>query len=193
VSGPSEKWRENLARGRRFTSDPNDGYTKQSQRKGGTNSSTARAAKRIFKDTLARNPTAVFSGEVLDKIREAGLEPSEKTMMELAAESTLLQWILGDPRAGKLMMELADSDGAAEQRKINRERLKIERERLELERQRVELEREKLAIQRNDPNPEDVNAQIIALADLLNNAAADINIEDIDVSPNEEEGSLPEP
>lgn len=185
MAGPSEKSRENLAKGRRFTSDPDDGYTKRSQSKGGINSRTARAAKRIFKDTLAKDPEAVFSGEVLDKIRETGLEPSEKTLMELAAESTLLQWILGDPRAGKLMMELADSDGAAEQRKINRERL-------ELERQRVELERERLAIQRNAPNPEDANAQIIALADLLNNAVGDINIEDIDV-PNGKEGSLPEP
>lgn len=151
----SNDFRENLKAGRRFTSRSDDGYSKALQSKGGTNSGKARAARAVFKKLIAKNPEAILSGKALDMIRDAGLDPSEKTMLELAAEATMLQWILGNVKAGQLAMEITGDDSGAEQRKISRDRLKVERERLELERQRVELERERLEDARGD-RPDDM-------------------------------------
>ena len=110
----------------------------KSGRKGGIASGKARSAKAMFNRLLQQCPEEVLSGKALDAIRETGVDPGGKTFMELCALTTLLQWSQGDMRAGKLAMEIAGQDAAAERNQLEKEKLKMERERMDAENQRPE-------------------------------------------------------
>lgn len=75
------------------------------------------------------------------------------------------------------LLEMTRTDvhtyNASEERKIKRERLKIEKERLELERQKLAM----VGIEGADYDP---NAQINALADLINNPVPNVDIETLE-------------
>lgn len=107
-------------------------------RKGGINSGKARSAKAMFNRLLQECPEEVLSGKALDSIRVTGVDPGGKTFMELCALTTLLQWSRGDMRAGKLAMEIAGQDAAAERNQLEKEKLKMERERMDAEDHRPE-------------------------------------------------------
>ena len=105
----------------------------KNSRKGGINSGKARSAKAMFGRLLEKCPEDVLSGKALDQIRQMGVDPNGKTFMELGAMTTLLQWTLGDMRAGKLAMEISGNDAAAERSRLERERLKLEKEKMRRE------------------------------------------------------------
>lgn len=98
--------------------------------KGGISSGKARSAKAMFGRLLEKCPEDVLSGKALDQIRQMGVDPSGKTFLELGAMTTLLQWTLGDMRAGKLAMEISGNDAAAERGRLEREKLKLEKEKM---------------------------------------------------------------
>lgn len=127
---PNEKSLENLKRGRKFTADSDDVVTKNAQSKGGINGGKARSAKAMFNRLLEQCPEDVLSGKALNQIRQMGVDPNGKTFLELGAMTTLLQWTLGDMRAGKLAMEISGNDAAAERGRLERERLKLEKEKM---------------------------------------------------------------
>lgn len=102
-------------------------------KKGGIASGKARSAKAMFNRLLEQCPEDVLSGKALNQIRQMGVDPNGKTFMELGAMTTLLQWTLGDMRAGKLAMEISGNDAAAERGRLERERLKLEKEKMRRE------------------------------------------------------------
>ena len=125
---PNEKSLENLKRGKKFASG--DAATKKAGSNGGKATARNIAARKAFKDALATVADEILSGAQVDKLKKRGLDVDGKTLMELGAMSTIMQWIMGDMDAGKLTMEISGNDDAAERRKIERERLALEREKL---------------------------------------------------------------
>lgn len=126
---PSEKSLENLKKRNVFSSEAaliNQKKSAESRRKN-------IAAKKAFKDALAMMAGDVLSEAQIEKLRKRGIEPDDKTLMELGAAATIMQWLMGDMKAGALAMEISGNDNAAEQRRIERERLALEKQKLELE------------------------------------------------------------
>lgn len=128
---PNEKSLENLKKGKatQFSGDA----AVINQKKSAESRKKNTAARKAFKDLLAMDAADVLSEAQVEKLKKRGIEIDGKTMLELGAASTLVQWIMGDMLAGKLAMEISGNDNAAEQRRIERERLALEREKLERE------------------------------------------------------------
>lgn len=133
---PSEKSLENLKRGKKFASG--DAATKKAGSNGGKATARNIAARKAFKDALAMMAGEVLSDTQIEKLRKRGIEVDGKTLLEIGAASTLMQWIMGDMDAGKLAMEISGNDDAAERRKIEREKLAFEREKFAAEQAREE-------------------------------------------------------
>jgi hypothetical protein len=130
---PSEKSLENLKRGKKFACD--DDATIQARKNSHESRRQNIAARKAFKDALAMMAGEVLSDTQIEKLRKRGIEVDGKTLLEIGAASTLMQWIMGDMDAGKLAMEISGNDDAAERRKIEREKLAFEREKFAAERE----------------------------------------------------------
>ena len=130
VRVPSEKSLENLKKGKatQFSGD----VAAINQKKSAESRKKNIAARKAFKDALALMAGDVLSDAQIEKLRKRGINPDDKTLMELGAAATIMQWLMGDMKAGALAMEISGNDNAAEQRKIERERLALEKERISL-------------------------------------------------------------
>lgn len=128
---PSEKSLENLKKGKatQFSGD----VAAINQKKAVESRKKNIAAKKAFKDALAMMAGDVLSEAQIEKLRKRGINPDDRTLMELGAASTIMQWLMGDMKAGALAMEISGNDNAAEQRRIERERLALEKQKMELE------------------------------------------------------------
>lgn len=131
---PSEKSLENLKKRNVFSSD--DALI--NQKKSAESRKRNIAARKAFKDALAMMAGEVLSDTQIEKLRKRGIEVDGKTLLEIGAASTLMQWIMGDMDAGKLAMEISGNDDAAERRKIERAKLVFEREKFAAEQARTE-------------------------------------------------------
>lgn len=128
---PSEKSLENLKKGKatQFSGES----AAINQRKSAESRKKNIAAKKAFKDALAMMAGDVLSEAQIEKLRKRGINPDDRTLMELGAAATIMQWLMGDMKAGALAMEISGNDNAAEQRRIECERLALEKRKLELE------------------------------------------------------------
>ena len=133
---PNEKSLENLKRGKKFKCD--DPATIQARKNSHESQRRNIAARKAFKDARAMLAGEVLSDTQIEKLRKRGIEVDGKTLLEIGAASTLMQWIMGDMDAGKLAMEISGNDDAAERRKIEREKLAFEREKFAAEQAREE-------------------------------------------------------
>lgn len=128
---PSEKSLENLKKGRRFKCD--DSATINARKNSHESQRKNIAARKAFKDALAMLAGDVLSESQVEMLRKQGIDVDGKTLMELGAATTILQWLMGDMKAGALAMEISGNDNAAEQRSIERERLALEKERIAMQ------------------------------------------------------------
>lgn len=129
---PSEKSLENLKK-HRFTSEQSRDKAAINGRKGGVASGKSKNARKAFRDALAMMAGDVLSESQVEMLRRNGIDVDGKTLMELGAATTILQWLMGDMKAGALAMEISGNDNAAEQRSIERERLALEKERIAMQ------------------------------------------------------------
>ena len=88
------------------------------------------AMRKAMKEIMAMAPTEVLSDTQIDMLRMEGIDTHDRTLMEVSVASIALQAAHGNVAAVKVIMELLGEDNAAEQRKIERERLALEREKL---------------------------------------------------------------
>jgi hypothetical protein len=128
---PNEKSLENLKKGKktRFNGETaviNQRKSAESRKK----NNTMRAAMR---EVMARLPSEVLSADQINALHADGIDTEDKNMLDVSVASLALQAIKGNVAATKAIMELLGEDNAAEQRKIERERLALERERMERE------------------------------------------------------------
>jgi hypothetical protein len=127
---PSEKSLENLKKGKKFGS--NDGLTpKEAQRKSAASRKKNNTMRAAMREVMARLPFEVLSEDQINALRTEGIDTENKTLMDVSVASLVLQAVRGNVAAAKVIMELLGEDNAAEQRKIERERLALERERME--------------------------------------------------------------
>lgn len=103
------------------------------------------AMRNAMRAIMAVAPEEVLSAAQIDALRMEGIETDNKTLMDISVASIALQAAHGNVAAVKVIMELLGEDNAAEQRKIERERLSLEREKLaqgrntEVEADRVQI------------------------------------------------------
>lgn len=88
------------------------------------------AMRNAMRAIMAVAPEEVLSAAQIDALRMEGIETDNKTLMDISVASIALQAAHGNVAAVKVIMELLGEDNAAEQRKIERERLSLEREKL---------------------------------------------------------------
>lgn len=138
VRVPSEKSLENLKKGKDTQFKCGDSAAIQARKNSHESQRRNIAARKAFKDALAMMAGEVLSDAQIEKLRKRGIEVDGKTLLEIGAASTLMQWIMGDMDAGKLAMEISGNDDAAERRKIEREKLAFEREKFAAEQAREE-------------------------------------------------------
>lgn len=125
------------------------------QRKGGVSSGRARSAKAMFSRLLQQRPEDVLSGKALEEIEKMGVNVNGKTFMELGALTTLLQWTMGDMRAGKLAMEISGDDAASERNRLDRARLELEKDRLRAQAERDSAEGAARIVLRREPDAQE--------------------------------------
>lgn len=130
---PNEKSLENLKKGKDTQFKCGDSAAINARKKSHESQRRNIAARKAFKELLAMSADEVLSEAQIEKLKKRGIEIDGKTMLEIGAASTLMQWIMGDMNAGKLAMEISGNDNAAEQRSIERERLVLEKQKLEQE------------------------------------------------------------
>lgn len=138
VRMPSEKSLENLKKGKGTQFKCGDSAAINARKNSHESQRRNIAARKAFKDALALMAGEVLSDAQVEKLRKRGIEVDGKTLLEIGAASTLMQWIMGDMDAGKLAMEISGNDDAAERRKIEREKLAFEREKFAAEQSRAE-------------------------------------------------------
>ena len=86
--------------------------------------------RNAMREIMQLAPAKILSEAQIDALRMEGIETDNKTIMDVSVASIALQAIQGNMAAVKVIMELLGEDNAAEQRKIDRERLQLEREKL---------------------------------------------------------------
>ena len=126
---PSEKSLANPKKGKntRFNGETaviNQRKSAESRKK----NNTMRAAMR---EVMSRLPSEILSADQINALRAEGIDTEDKNLLDVSVASLALQAIKGNVAATKAIMELLGEDNAAEQRKIERERLALERERME--------------------------------------------------------------
>lgn len=141
---PSQKSLENLKRGRRFTADADDVVTKEAQRKGGRNRAIKLSMRKEALKLVECNPAV--GDATMQQLKHLGIDSDDPTLQTLIIAKIGALAISKDPRialqAAKLLMEITGYDArsmsAAEDRKLQREKIKLERRRLELEEIKVQ-------------------------------------------------------
>lgn len=136
---PSQKSLENLKKGRRFTADADDVVTKNAQRNGGRNRAINLSVRKEALKLAKCKPEV--GDAALKELKHLGTDSNDPTLQTLMIANIYALAISKNPRialqAAKLMMEITGYDArsmsAAEDRKLQREKLKLERRRLELE------------------------------------------------------------
>lgn len=126
---PNEKSLANLKRGNRFKC--NDSATIKAREKSHESQRKNIAMRKAMKEIMSKVPSEVLSEDQINALRNDGIDTENKTLMDVSVASLALQAIKGNVAAVKAVMELLGEDNAAEQRKIERERLALERERME--------------------------------------------------------------
>ena len=130
---PNAKSLENLKKGKDTQFKCGDSAAIKAREKSHESQRRNIAAKKAFKDALAMMASDVLSETQIEKLRKRGINTDDKTLMEIGAAATIMQWLMGDMKAGALAMEISGNDNAAEQRSIERERLALEKQKMELE------------------------------------------------------------
>ena len=136
---PSQKSLENLKKGRRFTADADDVVTKDAQRKGGRNRAINLSMRKEALKMVKCKPEVGDAS--LQQLKHLGTDSDDPTLQTLMIANICALALSKDPhialQAAKLMMEITGYDArsmsAAEDRKLQREKLKLEQRRLELE------------------------------------------------------------
>ena len=126
---PNEKSLANLKRGKRFKS--NDPASIEARKKSHESQRKNIAMRKAMKEVMAQLPSEILSEDQINALRSEGIDTENKTLMDVSLASLALQARKGNVAATKVIMELLSEDNAAEQRKIERERLALERERME--------------------------------------------------------------
>jgi hypothetical protein len=103
----------------------------EAQKKSAESRKKNTAMRKAMKDIMAKAPSEVLSANQINDLRMEGIDIDNKTLMDVSVASIALQAIKGNVAAVKVIMELLGEDNAAEQRKIERERLALEREKME--------------------------------------------------------------
>ena len=136
---PSEKSLANLKKGRRFTADADDVLTKKAQSNGGKARARNISMRKQCLQLLNAMPNV---GEgTLRQLKQLGMEVDDPTLQTLILARIGAMAIGKDSRlalqAAQMLLEITGSDAksmsAAEDHKIQRERLALERERMERE------------------------------------------------------------
>ena len=136
---PSEKSLENLKKGRRFTADADDVLTKKAQSNGGKARARNISMRKQGLQLLNAMPNV---GEgALKQLKQLGMEADNPTLQTLILARIGAMAIGKDSKlalqASQILLEITGNDvksvNAAEDHKIQRERLAFERERMERE------------------------------------------------------------
>lgn len=135
----SEKQLENLKKGRRFTACADDVVTKNAQSKGGINRARNISMRKECQRMLGMTPE--INEATIKQLKRMGMGTDDPTLQTLILARVGALALGKNERvalqAAQLIMELtgndAESNIAAENRKVQREKIKIDRERLELE------------------------------------------------------------
>ena len=136
---PIDKQLENLKKGHRFTADADDVVTKKAQSKGGINRARNISMRKECQRMLGMMPE--INEATIKQLKRKGMDAEDPSLQTLILARVGALALGKNERvalqAAQLIMELSGNDAnsqiAAENRKLQREKLKIERERLELE------------------------------------------------------------
>lgn len=128
---PNEKSLANLKKGNKFKCD--DSATIKAREKSHESQRRNIAMRKAVKAAMARAADDLFSYKQIHILHMGGVETEDQTVMDVCITSLIAQAAMGNTKATKLIMELMGEDNAAEQRKIERERLALEREKMEQE------------------------------------------------------------
>ena len=127
---PSEKSLENLKKGKNTQFKCGDSAAIKAREKSHESQRKNIAMRKAMKAIMAKAPAEVLSADQINDLRMEGIDTDNKTLMDVSVASIALQAIKGNVAAVKVIMELLGEDNAAEQRKIERERLVLEREKI---------------------------------------------------------------
>lgn len=136
---PSEKSLANLKKGRRFTADADDVLTKKAQSNGGK--ARARNISMRKQGLQLLNAMPNVGEATLKQLKQLGMEVDDPTLQTLILARIGAMAIGKDSKlalqATQMLLEITGNDAksvtAAENHKIQRERLALDRERMERE------------------------------------------------------------